>query len=368
MTLPLLLAFQLAALSGGSWKRHTIDAGSRGADGVKLYRSGEGRPLIATAWEEGGEIRVYTPRAGGYSATTAGRVGSPEDALLVDLDGDGAVDVVSSCEGETRSIFVHWGPDWNTEAIPVTQAAMKWMFAAPMPVAGRRGANLIAGGRGPGAKLGILEAPANPRNLAAWRWRPLRDVGWTMSIIHTDMDGDGDGDILFSDRKGDRTGVFWLENPSWKEHGVGSFGREAMFLDYADFDGDGSVDVIVPVKPHEVQVHLRKDRNGRKWTPFTIPVAGAGTAKAVRIADLDLDGQADVLVSSEQTRALQSGVMYLKREGRGWRSRDVSGPEGVKFDLMELVDMDGDGDLDVITTEERRGLGVIWYENPARRR
>jgi hypothetical protein len=38
-----------------------------------------------------------------------------------------------------------------------------------------------------------------------------------------------------------------------------------------------------------------------------------------------------------------------------------------------LNDLDGDGDLDVITTEENgntgsyfiaRGLGLIWYENP----
>ncbi|HOW19468.1 MAG TPA: dockerin type I repeat-containing protein, partial [Phycisphaerae bacterium] len=38
---------------------------------------------------------------------------------------------------------------------------------------------------------------------------------------------------------------------------------------------------------------------------------------------------------------------------------------------VALVDLDGDGDLDVITTEEEwppdsRGLGVIWYENPTR--
>ena len=30
------------------------------------------------------------------------------------------------------------------------------------------------------------------------------------------------------------------------------------------------------------------------------------------------------------------------------------------------VDMDGDGDLDVLTCEERDNLGVIWYENPLR--
>ena len=54
-----------------------------------------------------------------------------------------------------------------------------------------------------------------------------------------------------------------------------------------------------------------------------------------------------------------------------WTWNDVSGLEGYKFDRIELLDLDGDGDLDVITCEENfgensEGLGVIWYENPAR--
>jgi hypothetical protein len=32
----------------------------------------------------------------------------------------------------------------------------------------------------------------------------------------------------------------------------------------------------------------------------------------------------------------------------------------------QLLALDGDGDLDVITCEERDQLGVIWYENPHR--
>ena len=50
---------------------------------------------------------------------------------------------------------------------------------------------------------------------------------------------------------------------------------------------------------------------------------------------------------------------------------DLSGKGGSKFDRIELLDLDGDGDLDVITCEENggknsRGLGLIWYENPTR--
>jgi len=53
-----------------------------------------------------------------------------------------------------------------------------------------------------------------------------------------------------------------------------------------------------------------------------------------------------------------------------WESHELSGPEGSKFDRIELIDLDGDGDLDVLTCEENyginsKGLGVIWYENPS---
>jgi len=31
---------------------------------------------------------------------------------------------------------------------------------------------------------------------------------------------------------------------------------------------------------------------------------------------------------------------------------------------VQLVDIDGDGDRDLLTCEERDNLGVIWYEHP----
>jgi hypothetical protein len=50
-----------------------------------------------------------------------------------------------------------------------------------------------------------------------------------------------------------------------------------------------------------------------------------------------------------------------------WLPHEISGrKEGIKFDRIELLDLDADGDLDVITCEERDNLGVIWYENPTK--
>ena len=41
----------------------------------------------------------------------------------------------------------------------------------------------------------------------------------------------------------------------------------------------------------------------------------------------------------------------------------------MKYDNLQLVDMDNDGDLDVLTSEEGEGIftvgdGVLWFENP----
>ena len=389
MKLAFLLLPSLAygQFAGKPWTRHTIDNSSRGADGVKLVDiNGDGRPDVATAWEEGSVIRVYynEGRVGVRSEwpqVTVGKVRSPEDAVFADLDGDLAFDVVSACEGDQRALFIHWAPKnfdryfdpaaWTTAAIPASIDRMMWMFVQPMQVDGRHGVDLIAGGKGPGAELGWMEAPANPREVAGWKWHPLRKVGWIMSILTLDMDADGDLDIVFSDRKGDRSGVYWLENPGrsaapgepWPEHEIGSKGEEVMFLDVADFDGDGVHDIIAAVKPRETHVHRRLSKDGRRWATEKIRwPETVGTAKAIRAADIDNDGRVDLIYSAEQAAGDLRGLAWMNLADHA--IHDISGAPGTKYDLIELYDFDADGDLDLLTTEEGEGLGVIWYENP----
>lgn len=380
----------------GGWVRQTIDDSSIGADGARLRDvNGDGLPDIATGWEEGKRIRVYLHPGfenvrERWAAVTVGEVGSPEDAVLVDLDGDGSVDVVSSCEGKVRTMFAHFAPAdseryldadaWRTEPFPVTAGASAWMFCLPMEIDGVNGVDLIAGSKHPDGVIGWLRSPESPRRMDDWTWYPWFDATWIMSLEAIDMDGDGDLDLLASDRKTDRSGCLWLENPGrdvmrefperkWKEQRIGARGAEVMFLDYADVDRDGLEDVIVPVRGGPMLWHRRLDASGTRWETHEIAMPPrVGTGKSVRVTDLDGDGRSDLVVSCENATDGKSGLFWLSAEGEPgeteWRYHEISGSEGVKFDLVQLVDLDGDGDLDVVTCEERDQLGVIWYENP----
>jgi len=368
---------------GTVWNRHVIDDTSEGADGVRLADvNGDGLLDIATGWEEGGVVKVYlnpgparvkTP----WPNVIVGHVKSPEDAVFADVNGDGAVDVVSACEGNEQTVYVHWAPkneadyldasQWRTEAFPASQNRMKWMFTAAKQTGSGKAPQLFAGGKGEGAAIGIFKSGDVPGDLSGWTWHEIHPLGWLMSLVWTDMDGDGDQDLLLTDRKGENRGCHWLRNPGasgeWQLLTAGLRDYEVMFLATGDVDGDNIRDIVVAVKGAPI---MRLERNAAGgWDESAIPMPeNTGTGKGIGLGDMDGDGRMDIVFTCEHAEN-KRGVMYLAQQDDGtWAPRDIGGLEGIKFDRVELIDLDTDGDLDVLTCEERTGLGVIWYENP----
>lgn len=394
--LQILRAEEAGAITGEPWACHTIDSGSRGADGVRLADvNGDGRMDIATGWEEGGVTRLYLHPGPQkvrkpWPAVTVGRTPSVEDAVITDLDGDGAFEVISCCEGRTKSIFIHQQsgdtPDllaaqtWRTAALPASRDKMQWMYAVAMQVDGEQGVDLLAAGKNVAAKLGWFQAPPNPGQWDQWKWHAICPVGWVMSIIPIDMDGDGDTDPLITDRRGKLRGCRWLENPGpgeaqrkpWASHAVGDTAGEVMFCKIGDVDGDGLEDVIVPIINKGLKLCRRLDRGGKRWQTLSIPLPDEiGRLKAAAVGDFNGDGRADLALTSGMAGG-KHGVYWLEQPAGGldrpWPAHAISGRQrGIKFDRIELIDLDADGDLDLLTCEEREGgggMGVIWYENP----
>lgn len=390
----LLLLLLLPAhtlLAQQPWVRHTIDDSSQGADGVRPADvNGDGRLDLCVGWEEGGIVRVYLHPGPGqvtspWPAVTVGKVKSPEDAVFVDVNDDGAIDVVSACEGKQRTIFMHLAPSdpsayldpqaWQTQPLTSSKQQAQWMFVLPWLGEEGEKLRLIAGSKGPDAAIGQFARPSEAPATSNFVWTKLADAGWIMSLIAEDVDSDGQKDLVYSDRKGSRRGVYWL-NLTSRETGearlIGGSDREVMFADVADIDGDNRRDVMAATRDGGLLV-FRRTGEAPKFETIEIHLPErTGTGKSVKGADIDLDGSIDLVFSCENAQK-KHGVMWLSRrpgqslENSVWSSHPISGDQqGIKFDLLQLIDLDEDGDLDVLTCEERDNLGVIWYENPTR--
>ncbi|MEM0896509.1 MAG: VCBS repeat-containing protein [Verrucomicrobiota bacterium] len=368
------------------WTRHTIDDSSEGADGVRLGDiNGDGLLDIATGWEEGGVTRVYlnpgpTGSRSPWPQVTVGDTPSAEDAVFADINGDGVLDVVVCCEGGEKAVHVFLAPKeaskllesnaWKKVTLLESKNRMRWMFALPLEIDGKPPVELVAAGKDEGSWIGYFDFSEGIAN-ATWReWAPM---GWIMSMIPYDFDDDGDLDVVFTDRRHSRMGSWWMENPgeadakkmTWSANEIVRSDNEFLFAKVGRLLADGEAGVLLPVKEREVWwVPFGGGKRHRLRNPES-----AGRAKAVAFGDLDGESGNEIVISGEGSQDGRSGVMGMKINPVGDDLEvvefDISGPEGIKFDRLELIDLDGDGDLDVLTCEERAKLGVIWYENPA---
>ena len=384
-----------AEAADAGWARHTITSGPRGADGVHLADVDvDGDLDVATAWEEAGLVTVSLhpddPTQPWPTVTVGDRLFGVEDAVFADVDGDGHMDVVSACE--CRKVVIHFGPKDPTRIIepaawtPVTLTASvdrhRWIKVAVADIDGDTLPDIVGGGKASPATVGWFRAPRDQRNGSAWNYTVMSPVGWTMSLVPRDVDGDDDTDVVLSDRtviinadgtrRYDLRGSRWLENPGaiakWENHPIGFARGEHKFLHITDFDGDRRDDVLDGASGATYSKTFLR-RNLGQWGPWEVTEipqpAGVGQYQDVKAGDIDGDGRLDLVFSYSHAEGDLSGVVWLAATGDGgWERREISGPAGTKFDNVELVDVDGDEDLDVVTTEQIEQLGIVWYENP----
>ncbi len=194
-----------------------------------------------------------------------------------------------------------------------------------------------------------------------------RRVHEPQAIVTADLDGDGDRDIAVAGAGG-RT-VSWVENTD----GLGRFGvTRALFptvggvrsVHAADMDGDGDLDVL-SASPEDDMVAWYENVDGLGgFGPQRLIADDAESARFVRAADFDGDGDLDVLALSADEVPM---VWYENSDGLGTFAspreiaREIGGTKSAA-----IADLDGDGDLDVMAWAGYYGyspIALVWLEN-----
>jgi len=254
--------------------------------------------------------------------------GPSETGRLVDMDGDGSLDVLPN--GTT---FAGW---YRRERAPTLAggAAIQWTRQELPPQLAGHGlgwGDLDGDGRVDlVGRHGWYAAPVNP---LTDRWTPHEefrlhaDPG--IPILVEDVDADGDRDLVWS--RGHHTGVYWLEQvrgeregekTTWQPRAIDTEVAQSHTLAWGDLDGNGRAELIAAKRwmghdgrdPGEwdPQYVARYEWNPRTGTWHRQWLSRGGTCGAdlqMTIADLDQDGDLDLVLPTRQ------GLHWLENQG-----------------------------------------------------
>ncbi len=280
----------------------------------------------------------------------------PSDSIAADLDGDGDLDVVSASDLGDEILWFE-----NTDGLGTFGAArtitnantFSSLFAADVDGDGDQ--DLLATGSN------AVVWFENADGLGAFGEPQLiADVLAGFHVRAADLDGDGDQDALTASWADDT--VAWYENTD----GLGAFGPKlvidgqadsAASVFAADVDGDGDRDVLSAAR-NDHTVSWYRNIDGPSIFSTGIPIAtGFVRANSVVAVDLDADGDRDVVATAQDDGiATHENLNGLGIFGPG-TNVVAALPEAV-----DAADFDGDGDLDPLSASIGDGK-IAWYEN-----
>jgi hypothetical protein len=204
------------------------------------------------------------------------------------------------------------------------------------------------------------------------RFLPNLDVGSESVPTFVDWDGDGDQDLLVSNKleqDGSPTSrIYRFENvgdrsaPRFALRGVLPIEGDYHYAPaFGDLDGDGTLEIVLGTWRSDLRLYHREGDALVRDTTFDVKLT-RGTNAAPALADIDADGDLDLFVGEA------SGELNFYR--------NVGTPQKAVFELESdnfgefdpgrrsfprLVDFDGDGDLDLFLGTETDG--IVMYRN-----
>ena len=374
---------QIGKPGSSGWRCNVIqpDPKDHGPDGFNHHDwDGDGDLDVFVNFEEGGYSRLYfNPgrdriRQLWVDFIELEKHGKCEDSGIGDLDNDGDIDYVAN------GGHIYFNPGMEDVRDPG-----KWLHMTLFSEEARNPVvsdidhdgldDLIVG-----ASAWYKQPTKNKHDARSWKRYKLGEATWPMTCVVNDIDGDGDNDILVQERR--RQGTFYFVNPGkekvtkpWPVKVIDPQ-RGGMFMAVGDVDGNGQPDLVKAAD--KICIYLRSIEMGMpvyRKIEIEKPAQPDGVraiAKPKGVTILEMNGDPaypEIVIIPEHAAQL----WYLTKTGKGMSSDDWTNtlmdlpyPESrKKMDNAFPVDLDGDGDMDIATTEENGGWGVIWFENPA---
>ncbi|MCP4451855.1 MAG: VCBS repeat-containing protein [Planctomycetes bacterium] len=361
------------------WRCHVIqpDPQDHGPDGINLHDwDADGDLDMFVNVEEGKFSRLYFNPGPGkvrdlWSDYVEFKHGKCEDSGMGDLDNDGDMDYIAN------GGWVYFNPGASlvrerSQWVKMTLFDEERRVPTVADVDGDGLTDLIVG-----AQAWYRQPAEGKHDPANWRKYTLGKNRWPMNCIMTDVDKDGDTDMVVPDRGVE---ICWYVNPGpdkvtgpWQRKTLHTH-HEPMFMTVADVNGDRTDDFIITGGSkgdlaETLIVLLRTNRVGEPtFKEILIDQPGDSFPKGVAVMELDGElSSPEILVIPKQGDIWMATYHDDATQAKNWMATCLTMPGAqtrMKMDNAWLGDLDADGDLDIVTTEENGGWGVIWFENP----
>ncbi len=274
-------------------------------------------PGEATVWLENPQ-----GKPGPWKRHVAAPVTNNESPQLVDVDGDGKLDLLAAFSPDPKNFD---GPERRMGYYTRTKDPTAAWTAVGVSAAAAPGTTRFSHGIGTGdingdgrsdivVPQGWWEAPEN-RTAGEWKFHPASLGENCAQMFVYDFDGDGDADVLST--AAHLVGMWWheqLEGGQWKTHEIDRSFTQTHALCLADMNGDGLPDFVTgkrwwahgpkgdidPDKPAVVFWFELKRENGKPtWIPHQID-HDSGVGTQFEVSDVNGDGLLDIVTSNKK--------------------------------------------------------------------
>jgi FG-GAP-like repeat len=278
--------------------------------------------------------------------------------LLFNVTGSGpAVDILA--EDLPNIVWLHatdsQGNGWSAKVVAqmpsVSHGNGRTIRLVHIVPGNKRSDILLSGGGG----TFLLQIPDKPKT-EIW---PMMKITTTQKdeqkgIGVGDIDRDGHLDLVLVAGVG-MPQVEWWRNPgdgsaNWVKHPIGVTINQAKMFEVADLNGDGRLDVVATDSEardcHLFWFEAPADPVQGRWVRHELD-HGYNGLDSLSVADMNRDGWPDIVIG--ETKDAHRLVIYENvGGGQSWNEHLIDkGKESHKG--AQAVDLDGDGDLDIVS-------------------